>query len=183
MPTEIVDDEDVTLLLHRENADPLVCISVEEISHESPEMKHKSLESFHNLHHATPHHESHYTHKSNIHVSTMNEFQRSDVPNMATYLDDIREGFTPIANIDTSHPCHFSLQDTMGNQHNPEHDKTGPPFNYNRERVPNRYDEQFAHVQRLVLPPCAFYSINYSEVAPRPITMHLEVGELRPSKK
>ncbi|KAK3199141.1 hypothetical protein Dsin_022556 [Dipteronia sinensis] len=38
MPIEIVDDEDVALLLRRENVDPLVCIIVEEIGHESPEM-------------------------------------------------------------------------------------------------------------------------------------------------
>ncbi|KAK2649702.1 hypothetical protein Ddye_017191 [Dipteronia dyeriana] len=36
MPIEIVDDEDVALLLRRENVDPLVCISVEEIGHETP---------------------------------------------------------------------------------------------------------------------------------------------------
>ena len=29
MPIGIVDDEDVALLLHRENVDPLVCINVE----------------------------------------------------------------------------------------------------------------------------------------------------------
>ncbi|KAK3205632.1 hypothetical protein Dsin_019678 [Dipteronia sinensis] len=182
MPIEIVDDEDVALLLRRENVDPLVCISVEEIGHESPEMKHKPPEFSHNLHHATPRHESHHTHKSNIHVSTMDEFQRSDVPKVAC-LDDILEGFTPIANIDTSPPRHFSFQGTTSNQHIPVHDETRPPFNYNRERVPNRYDEQFAHVQKLVPPPCAFYSTNSGEVAPRPVTMRLEVGELFPSKK
>ncbi|KAK3189673.1 hypothetical protein Dsin_029234 [Dipteronia sinensis] len=182
MPIEIVDDKDVALLLRRENVDPLVCISVEETGHESPEMKHKPPEFSHNLHHATPRHESHHTHKSNIHVSTMDEFQRSDVPKVAC-LDDIREGFTPIANIDTSSPHHFSFQGTTSNQHIPVHDETRPPFNYNGERVPNRYDEQFAHVQRLVPPPCAFYSINSGEVPPRPGTIRLEVGELFPSKK
>ncbi|TXG66797.1 hypothetical protein EZV62_008072 [Acer yangbiense] len=70
-----------------------------------------------------------------------------------------------------------------GNQHILEHDETEPQFNYNREGAPNRYDKQFAHVQRLVPPPCAFYSINSGEVAPRPVTMHLEVVELFPSKK
>ncbi|KAK1568905.1 hypothetical protein Q3G72_030278 [Acer saccharum] len=183
MPIEIVDDDDVALLLRRENVDPLVCISVEEIGHESLEMKHKPPESYHNLHHTTPHHEFHHTHKSNIHVNTMDEFQRSDVPNMAAHLDYIGEGFTQIANIDTSPPHHLSFQDTTGNQHIPEHDETEPQFNYNREGAPNRYDEQFAHVQRLVPPPCAFYSINSGEVAPRPITMRLELGELFPSKK
>jgi hypothetical protein len=95
MPIEIVDDEDVALLLGRENVDPLVCIGVEEIGHESPEMKHKPPESSHNLHYTTPHHEFHHT--NNIHVNTMNEFQRSDVPNMAAHLDDIGEGFTPMS--------------------------------------------------------------------------------------
>ncbi|KAK3229278.1 hypothetical protein Dsin_001159 [Dipteronia sinensis] len=155
MPIEIVDVEDVALLLRRENVDPLLCISVEEIGHESPKMKHKPPESSHNLHHATPHYESHHTHKNNIHVSIMDEFQRSDVPKAAC-LDDIREGFTPIANIDTSPPHHFSFQGMTSNQHIPVHDETGPPFNYNREQVPNRYDEQFAHVQRLVPPLYAF---------------------------
>ncbi|KAK3212353.1 hypothetical protein Dsin_017059 [Dipteronia sinensis] len=182
MPIEIIDDEDVALLLRRENVDPLVCISVEEIGHESLEMKHKPPEFSHNLHHATPLHESHHTHKSNIHVSTMDDFQRSDVPKVAC-LDDIQEGFTPIANIDTSPPRHFSFQGTTSNQHIPVHDETRPPFNYNRERVPNWYDEQFAHVQRLVPPPCAFYSINSGEGAPRTVTMRLEVRELFPSKK
>ncbi|KAK1571150.1 hypothetical protein Q3G72_012591 [Acer saccharum] len=112
----------------------------------------------------------------------MDEFQRSDVPNMAAHLDDIGEGFTPIANIDTSPPRHLSFQDTTGNQHIPKHDETEPQFNYNREGAPNRYDEQFA-LQRLVPPPCAFYSINSVEVAPRPVTMRLKVGELFPSKK
>ncbi|KAK2642006.1 hypothetical protein Ddye_023769 [Dipteronia dyeriana] len=112
MPIEIVDDEDVSLLLRRENVDPLVCISVEEIGHETPEMKHKQPESSHNLHHVTPHHEFHYTHKSNIQVSTMDEFERSDVPNMVAHLDDIREGLQ-------SSSRHFSFEDTMGNQYIP----------------------------------------------------------------
>ncbi|KAK1558493.1 hypothetical protein Q3G72_002976 [Acer saccharum] len=166
MPIEIVDDEDVALLLRRENVDPLVCISVEEIGHESPEMKPKPPQSSHNLH-----------------VNTMHELQRSDVHNMAAHLDDIGEGLTPVANIDTSPHSHLNFRDTTGNQHIPEHDETEPLFNYNREAAPNRYDEQFAHVQRLVPPPCAFYSINSGEVAPRPVTMRLEVGELFPSKK
>ncbi|KAK1571726.1 hypothetical protein Q3G72_022091 [Acer saccharum] len=183
MPIEIVDDEDVALLLGRENVDPLVCIGVKEICHESSEMKHKPSESSHDLHHTTPHHEFHHTHKTNIHVNTMDEFQRSDVPNTAAYLDDIGEGFTPITNIDTSPPHHFSFQDTTGNQHIPEYDETEPEFNYNHEGAPNQYDEQFAHVQRFVPPPCAFYSINSGEVAPRPVTMRLEVGELFSSKK
>ncbi|KAK2643594.1 hypothetical protein Ddye_025357 [Dipteronia dyeriana] len=159
MPIEIIDDEDVQLLLSRENVDPLVCISVEEISHQSPEMKHNPPESSHNLHHVT-----------------MDEFRRSYVPNLAAHLDDIREGLQ-------SPPRHFSFQDTTGNQRIPEHDETEPQFNFNREGVPNQYDEQFVNVQRLVPPPCAFYSINSGEVAPRSVTIRLEVGELFPSKR
>ncbi|KAK2660579.1 hypothetical protein Ddye_007112 [Dipteronia dyeriana] len=178
MPIEIVDDKDIALLLRRENVDPLVCISVEEIGHETPEMKHKQPQSSHNLHHVTHHHEFHYTHKSNIQVSIMDEFQRSDVPNMVVHFDDIREGLQ-------SPPRHFSFEDTMGNQHISEHEEeeTETQFNYIPERVSNRYDEQFAHVQRLVPPPCIFYSINSGKVAPGPVTMRLEVGELFPSKK
>ncbi|KAK1560756.1 hypothetical protein Q3G72_030599 [Acer saccharum] len=164
MPIEIVDDEDVALLLRRENVDPLVCISVEKIGHESPEMKPKPPQSSHNLH-----------------VNTMHELQRSDVRNMAAHLDDIGEGLTPVANIDTSPHSHLNFRDTTSNQHIPEHDETEPLFNYNREAAPNRYDEQFAHVQRLVPPPCAFYSINSGEVAPRPVTMRLEVAKVHNS--
>jgi hypothetical protein len=50
MPIEIIDDKDVALLLRQENFDPLVCVSVEEIDHESPEKKHKAPESSHNPH-------------------------------------------------------------------------------------------------------------------------------------
>ncbi|TXG66454.1 hypothetical protein EZV62_007729 [Acer yangbiense] len=64
-----------------------------------------------------------------------------------------------------------------------KHDETEPWFTYNPKRVPNQYDEQFAYIQRLVPPPYAFYSINSAEVAPRPVTMRLEVGELFQSKK
>ncbi|TXG64287.1 hypothetical protein EZV62_011281 [Acer yangbiense] len=53
MPIEIIDDEDVALLFRRENVDPLVCITVEEIGHESPKRKNKPPESSHNPHHAT----------------------------------------------------------------------------------------------------------------------------------
>ncbi|KAK2664916.1 hypothetical protein Ddye_003490 [Dipteronia dyeriana] len=138
MPIEIIDDEDVALLLRRENVDPLFCISVEEIGHETPKMKHQQPESSHNLHHVTPHHEFHYTHKSNIQVSTMDEFERPD---------DIREGLQ-------SSSRHFSFEDTMGNLSGHRDEETETQFNYIPERVSNRYDEQFAHVQRLVPPPC-----------------------------
>ncbi|KAK1576466.1 hypothetical protein Q3G72_014084 [Acer saccharum] len=106
----------------------------------------------------------------------MDEFQRSDVPNMVAHLDDIGEGFTQIANTDTSPPRHFSFQDTTGNQHILEYGETEPQFNYNSEGAPNQYDEQFDHVQRLVPPPCAFYSINSGEVAPIRSQVDHQVG-------
>ncbi|KAK1589579.1 hypothetical protein Q3G72_035409 [Acer saccharum] len=39
------------------------------------------------------------------------------------------------------------------------------------------------HDSRLVPPPCAFYSISYGEVAPKLVTMHIELGEVFPSKQ
>ncbi|KAK2649994.1 hypothetical protein Ddye_017483 [Dipteronia dyeriana] len=134
MPIEIIDDKDVALLLRRENVNPLVCISVEEIDHETPEMKHQQPESSHNLHHVTPHHEFRYTHKSNIQVSTMDEFERPDVPNMVAHLDDIREGLQ-------SSSRHFSFEDTMGNLSGHRDEETETQFNYIPEQVSNRYDE------------------------------------------
>ncbi|KAK0588532.1 hypothetical protein LWI29_002170 [Acer saccharum] len=172
MPIEIVDDEDVALLLRRENVDPLVCISIEEIGNECPERNHKPPESSANPHHETREYEFHHTQKSNIQVTDIDEFQTSDVPHIGANLDDIVEGFTPTANIDTTSP-HLI----------PDHDETEPQSNPIPNQFPNRYDEQFAHVQRLVPPPCAFYSIHSGEVAPRPITMRIEVGEVFPSKQ
>ncbi|KAK1568372.1 hypothetical protein Q3G72_023716 [Acer saccharum] len=172
MPIEIVDDEDVALLLRRENVDPLVCISIEEIGNECPERNHKPPESSANPHHETREYEFHHTQKSNIQVTDIDEFQTSDVPHIGANLDDIVEGFTPTANIDTTSP-HLI----------PDHDETEPQSNPIPNQFPNRYDEQFAHVQRLVPPSCAFYSIHSGEVAPRPITMRIEVGEVFPSKQ
>ncbi|TXG69328.1 hypothetical protein EZV62_004263 [Acer yangbiense] len=172
MPIEIVDDEDVALLLRRENVDLLVCISIEEIGNECPERNHKPPESSANPHHETREYEFHHTQKSNIQVTDIDEFQTSDVPNMGANLDDIVEGFTPTANIDTTSP-HLI----------PDHDETEPQFNPIPNQFPGRYDEQFAHVQRLVPPPCAFYSIHSGEVATRPVTMRIEVGEVFPSKQ
>ncbi|TXG69961.1 hypothetical protein EZV62_004896 [Acer yangbiense] len=164
MPIEIVDDEDVALLLRRENVDPLVCISIEEIGNECPERNHKPPESSANPHHETREYEFHHTQKSNIQVTDIDEFQTSDVPNMGANLDDIVEGFTPTANIDTTSPRLI-----------PDHDETEPQFNPIPNQFPSRYDEQFAHVQRLVPPPCSFYSIHSGEVAPRPVTIRIEV--------
>ncbi|KAK2661678.1 hypothetical protein Ddye_000252 [Dipteronia dyeriana] len=172
MTIEIVDDEDVVLLLRRENVDPLVCISIEEINHVCPETNHKLPESSHNPHRTTPEYEFHHTHQSNIQVSNMDAFQRSDVPNMGANLDDIREGFTPTPNIDT-----------VSSSLIPDRDETEPYFNLIPNQTPNQYDKQFAYVQRLVPPPCASYAINSGEVAPRSVTMRIEVGEVFPSKK
>ncbi|TXG61570.1 hypothetical protein EZV62_012933 [Acer yangbiense] len=90
MPIEIVDDEDVALLLRRENVDPLVCISIEEIG---------------------------------------NEY----VPNMGANLDDIVEGFTPTANIDTTSPRLI-----------PDHDETEPQFN----PIPNQFPSRTAEYEK-----------------------------------
>ncbi|KAK2634850.1 hypothetical protein Ddye_029642 [Dipteronia dyeriana] len=170
MPIEIVDDEDVVLLLHRENVDLIVCISVEKINHVCPERNHKQPEPSHNPHHTTSEYEFHHTHQSNIQVCNMDGFQRSDV--QGANLDDIREGFTPTPNIDTTSPSLI-----------PNRDETEPNFNPIPNQTLNQYDKQFAHVQRLVPPPCASYVINSGEVAPRPVTMRIEVGEVFPSKK
>ncbi|KAK2658619.1 hypothetical protein Ddye_005152 [Dipteronia dyeriana] len=154
------------------NVDPLVCISVEDINHVCPERNHKQPESSHNPHHTTLEYEFHHTHQSNIQVSNMDGFQRSDVPNMGANLDDIREGLTPTPNIDTASPSLI-----------PDHDEVESHFNPIPNQTPNQYDKQFAHVQRLVLPPCASYSINSGKVALRPVTMRIERGEVFPSKK
>ncbi|KAK2655520.1 hypothetical protein Ddye_008572 [Dipteronia dyeriana] len=49
LPIEIIDDDDVALLLCREHVDPLVCISVEQINDDHPEVKQ-------NLYPESPHH-------------------------------------------------------------------------------------------------------------------------------
>ena len=54
LPIEIIDDDDVALLLCREDVDPLVYISVEEIDDDHPELKHNICpESPHRPHPAT----------------------------------------------------------------------------------------------------------------------------------
>ncbi|KAK2642019.1 hypothetical protein Ddye_023782 [Dipteronia dyeriana] len=135
MPIEIVDDEDVRLLLSRENVDPLVCISVEEIGHQSPEMKHNPPESSHNLHHVN-----------------MDEFRRLDVPNMAAHLDDIREGLQ-------SPPRHFSFQDTTGNQQISEHDETEPQFHFSQNSYRARIMFGYAFSDTLFGAFVVFFSI------------------------
>ncbi|KAK2665777.1 hypothetical protein Ddye_004351 [Dipteronia dyeriana] len=76
LPVEIIDDDDVALLLHREHVDPLVCISVKQINDDHPEVKHNfHLESPHCPHHATEY-----------------DFQHTaDMPNTNAHLDDIRK--------------------------------------------------------------------------------------------
>ncbi|KAK2649051.1 hypothetical protein Ddye_016540 [Dipteronia dyeriana] len=133
LPVEIIDDDDVALLLRREHVDPLVCISVEQINDDHPEVKQNfHPESLHRPHDATEY-----------------DFQHTaDMPNTNAHLDDIREGFTETAN-----------------------------------NVPICSDDQFTHIQRLVSPSSASYSINFGEVAPRPVDMCIVVGELFESKQ
>ncbi|KAK1566579.1 hypothetical protein Q3G72_001611 [Acer saccharum] len=163
LPIEIIDDDDVALLLRQENVDPLVCISVEEIVDDHSELK-QSIDH--------PHHATQY----DIH-HTMN------VPNTNAHLDDIREGFTKNANNGNSPHHHFGFQDTTENQNVYVRDVSEPQFDPIPNRVPNQFDDQFAHVQRLVPLPCALFSINSGEVAPRPVDLCIAVGELFESKQ
>ncbi|KAK2646923.1 hypothetical protein Ddye_022118 [Dipteronia dyeriana] len=87
MPIKIVDDDDVQLLLSRENVDPLVCISVEEIGHQSPEMKHNPPESSHNLHHVTQQ-SLHRSHKSHSQITSMYRSQ-SQITTISTPFTQI----------------------------------------------------------------------------------------------
>ncbi|TXG54834.1 hypothetical protein EZV62_020090 [Acer yangbiense] len=168
LPIEIIDDDDVALLLRRENVDPLVCISVEEIVDDRLDLKQSVRpESPHRPHHATQY---------DIHHTT-------DVPNTNAHLDDIQEGFTKNGTNGNSPHHHFGFQDTTENQNVFVRDVSEPQFDPISDRVPNRSDDQFVHVQRLVPPPCALYSMNSGEVAPRPVDMCIAVGELFESKK
>ncbi|KAK3222221.1 hypothetical protein Dsin_009246 [Dipteronia sinensis] len=168
LPIEIIDDDDVALLLCRENVDPLVCISVEEIEADHPELKQNFRpESPHRSHHATQY-DFHHT---------------TNVPNTNAHLDDIREGFTETGNNGNSPHRHCGFHDTTENHIVSPHDVSEPQFDPIPDRVPNQSKDQFAHVQRLVPPPCALYSINSSEVAPRPVNMCIAVGELFESKQ
>ncbi|KAK2637620.1 hypothetical protein Ddye_025415 [Dipteronia dyeriana] len=55
LPIEIIDDDDdVALFLRREHVDPLVCISVEQINDDHPEVKQ-------NFHPESPQHPYHAT--------------------------------------------------------------------------------------------------------------------------
>ncbi|KAK2648592.1 hypothetical protein Ddye_016081, partial [Dipteronia dyeriana] len=75
LPIEIIDDDDVALLLRRENIDPLVCISVEQINDHHPEVKQ-------NFHPESPH---------RPHDATEYDFSHTaDMPNTNAHLDDIR---------------------------------------------------------------------------------------------
>ncbi|TXG72867.1 hypothetical protein EZV62_001446 [Acer yangbiense] len=168
LPIEIIDDDDVALLLRRENVDPLVCISVEKIVDDHPELK----QSVHPESPHRPHHETQY----DIHHTT-------DVPNTNAHLDDIREGFTKNGNNGNSPHHHFGFQETTENQNVSMRYVSEPQFDPIPNRVPNWSDDLFAHVQRLVPPQCALYSMNSGEVAPRPVDMCIAVGELFESKK
>ncbi|TXG50204.1 hypothetical protein EZV62_022728 [Acer yangbiense] len=136
LPIEIIDDDDVALLLRRENVDPLVCISVEEIVDDRLDLKQSVRpESPHRPHHAT------------------------------------------------QYDIHHTTDDTTENQNVFVRDVLEPQFDPIPDRVPNRSDDQFVYVQRLVPPPCALYSMNSGEVAPRPVDMCIAVSELFESKK
>ncbi|KAK2649709.1 hypothetical protein Ddye_017198 [Dipteronia dyeriana] len=97
LPNEIIDDDDVALLLRREHVDPLVCIIVEQINDDHPEVKQ-------NFHPESPH---------RPHDATEYDFQHTtDMPNTNAHLDDIQEGFTETANNSNSPHRHFGFHDT-----------------------------------------------------------------------
>ncbi|KAK2640237.1 hypothetical protein Ddye_028032 [Dipteronia dyeriana] len=82
LPIEIIDDDDVALLLCRKHVDPLVCISVEQINDDHPEVKQ-------NFHPESPH---------RPHNATEYDFQHTaDMPNTNSHLDDIREGLQKLS--------------------------------------------------------------------------------------
>ncbi|KAK2639265.1 hypothetical protein Ddye_027060 [Dipteronia dyeriana] len=74
LPIEIDDDDDVALLLCRENVDPLVCITVKQIDDDRTELKQ-------NFRPQSPHRPYH---------ATQYDFQHTaDIPNTNAHLDDI----------------------------------------------------------------------------------------------
>ncbi|KAK2659792.1 hypothetical protein Ddye_006325 [Dipteronia dyeriana] len=165
---EIIDEDDVALLLRREHVDPLVYISVEQINDDHPEVKQ-------NFHPESPHRPYH---------ATEYDFQHTtDMPNTNGHLDDIREGFTETANNGNSPHRHFGFHDTTENKNVSVHEVSEPQFDYISNQVPIWSDDQFTHIQRLVPPPSASYSIYFGEVAHRPVHMCIAVGELFESKQ
>ncbi|KAK2639285.1 hypothetical protein Ddye_027080 [Dipteronia dyeriana] len=168
LPIEIIDDDDIALLLRREHVDPLVCISVEQINDYHPEVNQ-------NFHPKAPHRPHH---------ATESDFQHTvDMPNTNAHLDDIREGFTENANNGNSPHRHFGFYDTTENENVSVHEVFEPQFDSISDQVPICSDDQFTHIQRLVPPPSASYSINFGEVTPTPVDMCLAVGELFESKR
>ncbi|KAK2659056.1 hypothetical protein Ddye_005589 [Dipteronia dyeriana] len=105
------------------------------------------------------------------------------MPNTNAHLDDIREGFTEAANNGNSPHCHFGFHDTTENENVYVHEVSEPQFDPISDQVPIWSDDQFTHIQKLVPPPSASYSINFGEVAPRPVDMCIAVGELFESKQ
>ncbi|KAK2662345.1 hypothetical protein Ddye_000919 [Dipteronia dyeriana] len=78
---------------------------------------------------------------------------------------------------------HFGFHDTTENENVYVHEVSEPQFDPISNQVPIWSDDQFTHIQRLVPPPSASYSINFGEVAPRPVDMCIAVGELFESKQ
>ncbi|KAK2661745.1 hypothetical protein Ddye_000319 [Dipteronia dyeriana] len=100
------------------------------------------------------------------------------MPNTNAHLDDIRGGFTETVNNDNSPHRHFGFHDTTKNENVSVHEVSEPQFDSISDQVPICYDDQFTHIQRLVPPPSASYSINFGKVASRPVDMCIAVGEL-----
>ncbi|KAK3199043.1 hypothetical protein Dsin_022458 [Dipteronia sinensis] len=124
LPIEIIDDDDVALLLCRENFDPLVCISIVQIDDDRPELKQNFCpKSPHPSHHATQYNFQHTV----------------DVPNPNTHLDDIRDGFIETANNVHSPHRHFGFHDTTENQNVSTRNVSEPQFDPIPYHVPNWY--------------------------------------------
>ncbi|KAK2657899.1 hypothetical protein Ddye_010951 [Dipteronia dyeriana] len=75
------------------------------------------------------------------------------MPNTNAHLDDIRKGYTETANNGNSSHRHFGFHDTTENETVSAHDVSEPQFDPIPDQVPNWSDNQFTHIQRLVLPP------------------------------
>ncbi|KAK2642515.1 hypothetical protein Ddye_024278 [Dipteronia dyeriana] len=97
--------------------------------------------------------------------------------------DDHPEGFTETANNGNSSHRHFGFHDTIENENVYVHEVSEPQFDPIFDQVPIWSDNQFTHIQRLVPPPSASYSINFGEVAPKPVDICIATGELFESKQ
>ncbi|KAK2637621.1 hypothetical protein Ddye_025416 [Dipteronia dyeriana] len=100
------------------------------------------------------------------------------MPDTNAHLDDIREGFIETANNNNSLHRHFGFHDTTENENVYVLEASAPQFDSISDQVPIWSDDQFTHIQRLVPPSSASYSINFGEVSPRPVDICIVVGEL-----